>query len=589
MFEADALRPIFRERRRKDGGECAITDGVHGWREPRVEHLTHPCSQLASRGVLDQFAPARAIGIGLEDGGGRCPQRPVGETLEASDAEGVACAKRARAFEGKWAVTIEHRGDDAEAEGRGARGRRKDLVEVVDVLHRADACHAECVKVSCRASEGGALRFGQRGRDGGNDQLPRSLLKEQSSRRTVGSAFNRPAGNFVREVELRECRAIDERDMPIAAPGDDRAVVRTSEPVTIRASTSPLSFVPSAGFEPDPGGQFAVARRDGRLKLIATAAPREIELREREPSHEEMEMCVDEAGQHPSLRSVEDVGGTDAECLTRPRNSVAFKCDAADPSPQWIACPDPARDNPSKGHMARLPTPVRTILVSMIRRAALVLVLVASSSCRDSTPAPKPPTPIVPKGSSARAPQPPTTPVTPSAPATPRASEAAKAMSTSTSDPALIEIAGLRMPKPVSWTWESPSVQFRALQYAVPAQGGGSGAAELIFSVFAAGDGGPIDANVQRWVSQFRGEDGGGATAKIEDRAVAQIPVKLIELSGSYQGMGQAAPRPGMSQLGAILQPPGSTVFVRLIGPTATVEGNRADFMAMIDALTLAP
>lgn len=138
------------------------------------------------------------------------------------------------------------------------------------------------------------------------------------------------------------------------------------------------------------------------------------------------------------------------------------------------------------------------------------------------------------------------------------------------------------MQKPVVWTWQAPTVQFRALQYSVPSSDPAGGAAELIFSVFAAGDGGPIDANVKRWVSQFRTQDGDEVEAKIQDKVVGEIPVKLIELAGHYQGMGQAAPRPGMMQLGAIIQLPQSTVFVRIIGPEVTVEAARGDFDAMI-------
>lgn len=141
------------------------------------------------------------------------------------------------------------------------------------------------------------------------------------------------------------------------------------------------------------------------------------------------------------------------------------------------------------------------------------------------------------------------------------------------------------MPKPVTWQWQSPNVQFRALQYSVPAKGAGSGDAELIFSVFASGDGGPLDMNVKRWVSQFRNADGSEATAKIVDRTINAIPVKMIELAGSYQGMGQAAPRGGMMQLSAIVQAPGRTVFIRLVGQAETVESWRGEFDTMVNGI----
>lgn len=159
-------------------------------------------------------------------------------------------------------------------------------------------------------------------------------------------------------------------------------------------------------------------------------------------------------------------------------------------------------------------------------------------------------------------------------------------VSTATDDAALARVGGLAFPKPAAWVWTQPSMQFRALQYAVPAPAGaGAGAAELVFSVFAAGDGGPIEPNVQRWIGQFRGEDGAAAPAQRSERTIAGMPVILLELAGAYQGMGAAAPRPGMKQLGAVIQAPDRTVYVRLVGPAATVDSAKDAFNAMMDGM----
>jgi len=224
---------------------------------------------------------------------------------------------------------------------------------------------------------------------------------------------------------------------------------------------------------------------------------------------------------------------------------------------------------------------------------AFAVLLACTVGC-ERAPAPKPPTPIAPSAKNPRAPQssgaqtglaqsnsPQPSVEQPSAPkeATPAA---AVRVSSATSDPKLIEIGGLVMPKPVTWQWQAPTMQFRALQYAVPAKTAGTSDAELVFSVFAAGDGGPMDANVKRWISQFRADDGSPAEAVITDSTVNGIAVKTIELAGLYQGMGQAAPRPGIRQLGAMLRTADGTVFIRLIGPSATVESWRSEFDAMI-------
>lgn len=150
-----------------------------------------------------------------------------------------------------------------------------------------------------------------------------------------------------------------------------------------------------------------------------------------------------------------------------------------------------------------------------------------------------------------------------------------------------IEVAGLVMPKPVAWQWQRPTMQFRTLQYSVPSNGGASPAAELIFSAFPKGGAGPLDANITRWAGQFRSDDG-SQQAPIVNRATSEVnglTVTRVELHGAYMGMGAAAPRPGTTQLGAIVQGPGSDLFIRLLGPDVTVNEARADFERLLAGL----
>ena len=242
---------------------------------------------------------------------------------------------------------------------------------------------------------------------------------------------------------------------------------------------------------------------------------------------------------------------------------------------------------------------------------ALVVVAVAAvvfavmSGC-EKAPAPKGPTPVTVKSGSGAAsavvaPTPATTPVLGPANATaapaqvaasapaPGAGAAAAAatqaggypVSGPDGDQTKIEVGGLTMPKPVTWVWTAPAMQFRALQYAVPALGVNAPAAELVFSVFLAGDGGPVDANLDRWSNQFRAGNA-AAESKRSQSTVNGMQVSRVESVGDYMGMGAAAPRPGYMQLGAIVQAPGRTVFMKVVGPQATVESNRAAFEAMI-------
>jgi hypothetical protein len=207
---------------------------------------------------------------------------------------------------------------------------------------------------------------------------------------------------------------------------------------------------------------------------------------------------------------------------------------------------------------------------STIFSASIPLVfLLATSGCSDETPASR--------GPAARAPSGSTTQAEP---------ETLKqyAVSKSSDDQAFAECGGIRFAKPATWNWVRPTVQFRTLQYAVPGTDG-VGDAELIFSFFRNQDGGPTDANLDRWAGQFRSVDGTPPREARSMREVNDTTVWFIELEGAYAGMGAAAPRSGTAQLGVIIEAPDRRVFVRLLGPAKTVLENKAVFESMINSL----
>ncbi len=212
-----------------------------------------------------------------------------------------------------------------------------------------------------------------------------------------------------------------------------------------------------------------------------------------------------------------------------------------------------------------------------IRFTAAAVVLASLLACGDGAPAPKLPSPPVapPRAPSLSA----QTPAAPSA-ATPVTWNNDN-NSTATSDASLLQVAGLTAPKPVAWTWVKPSMQFRTLQYTIAGGADSTSAADLIVSVFNAGDGGPIDANIERWRGQFRNGEA-MADAKTSKGEVQGMPLTRVELEGDYMSMGSPAPKVGFMQLAAIVEAPGRNVFFRLTGPKATVEASRAAFEALV-------
>ena len=160
--------------------------------------------------------------------------------------------------------------------------------------------------------------------------------------------------------------------------------------------------------------------------------------------------------------------------------------------------------------------------------------------------------------------------------------------SSPTSNPSLIELPAITLPKPAAWTWVKPSMQFRTLQYQVCNSGPGKVApcADLIVSVFKMGDGGSVDANIGRWKNQFQNTDGSPAQPTRSQRVVAGASVTRVDLKGAWKGMGMGEAQNNSEQLAAAIELPQETIYIRMVGPESTVEAARKDFEAMVDGLT---
>jgi hypothetical protein len=159
--------------------------------------------------------------------------------------------------------------------------------------------------------------------------------------------------------------------------------------------------------------------------------------------------------------------------------------------------------------------------------------------------------------------------------------------SSATSNPSLIELPSITLPKPAAWTWVKPSMQFRTLQYQVCNSGSGKVApcADLIVSVFKLGDGGSVDANIGRWKNQFQNTDGSPAQPTRSQRVVAGASVTRVDLKGAWKGMGMGEAQNNSEQLAAAIELPQETIYIRMVGPESTVEAARKEFEAMVDGL----
>ena len=141
---------------------------------------------------------------------------------------------------------------------------------------------------------------------------------------------------------------------------------------------------------------------------------------------------------------------------------------------------------------------------------------------------------------------------------------------------------------PATWQSVEPASPMRKAELVVPGPGGTGKAGEALVTVFhfGPGEGGGVQANIDRWFGQFGGdlEKIGAATAR---EKIGQVPVTFARARGTFQsGMpgGPTKPVEGQALLGAILENPGGDVYVKMTGPAPTVDAAEAAFVQMIRA-----
>ena len=127
----------------------------------------------------------------------------------------------------------------------------------------------------------------------------------------------------------------------------------------------------------------------------------------------------------------------------------------------------------------------------------------------------------------------------------------------------------------------------RAATYTVAPTAGDRDPAECGVYFFGAGQGGSVEANLERWKSQFTDPNGRTTPAKIDKGQVHGLRVTRIDTSGDYSGMGgpmagSARAVPGYRLLGAIVEGPGGNIFIKFTGPMKTIAQNQAKFEGLV-------
>jgi hypothetical protein len=149
-------------------------------------------------------------------------------------------------------------------------------------------------------------------------------------------------------------------------------------------------------------------------------------------------------------------------------------------------------------------------------------------------------------------------------------------------------VAGLKWTPPAGWK-SSGTTSMRAATYPVAPVQGDQDAAECVVYFFGLGQGGSIQANIDRWEGQFKTPGGKPAPAQVTKITIHGLPVTTIDVSGEYSGMaGPSATAPvrvpGYRLLGAIVESPGGNVFIKFTGPAKTIAADQPKFQQLLDS-----
>lgn len=133
----------------------------------------------------------------------------------------------------------------------------------------------------------------------------------------------------------------------------------------------------------------------------------------------------------------------------------------------------------------------------------------------------------------------------------------------------------IRATVPAEWREQAPASSMRKAQYVLPRAEGDSEDGELAVFYFGLGQGGSVEANIDRWIGQISQPDGSSSKdrAKTSKREVTGLPVTLVDVSGTYSAgmMSPGPPKAGYRMLAAVVETSEGPWFFKLVGPEKTI------------------
>ena len=147
------------------------------------------------------------------------------------------------------------------------------------------------------------------------------------------------------------------------------------------------------------------------------------------------------------------------------------------------------------------------------------------------------------------------------------------------------QAGALTFTRPAAWTDRAPASSMRVAEFVVPKAAGDSEDGELIVYYFG-GTGGTVEANLQRWTTQFQ-----STAAPVRTTATVNgLQLTNLDVSGTYvaevrPGETERHNKSGFRMRATVVETPKGPYYVKMTGPAKTVAAAEPDFAAFLRSL----
>lgn len=152
-----------------------------------------------------------------------------------------------------------------------------------------------------------------------------------------------------------------------------------------------------------------------------------------------------------------------------------------------------------------------------------------------------------------------------------------------------VDLGVIKLQANADWLASTPTSTMRKAQFTLPRATGDAEDAELVVFYFGANQGGSVEANLQRWYTQFAQPDSSASAdkAKVSRETVEGMDLTMVDLSGTYvaplmPGVAESYDKPNFRMLAAVLETSEGPYFFKLVGPEQTIAQHASSFSAFM-------